>query len=202
MFGDLTSRSDPSLSNVFHGAWTQNLFHRGRHKKIHFDSHGGLDTAFADHGTLIERIDNAGVTVAPANALDKQGRLMVAGYNGGRRTKSGLGSFDDHSLRVVLLRYTPKGKLDLTFGNDGVAVQMIESDNHANRRFLQEYLRDDFKSVGLLLGGDGRTTVAAANAEGDTTYLMSFDERGKPTPTASGASLAHWSVDAIDEQRQ
>lgn len=163
----------------------------------HYDARGALDASFADHGTLTERIDDAGITIASAAALDDRGRLLVAGYNGGRRTTSRLGSFDDYSVRIVLMRYMPSGRLDPSFGNGGIAVQTIEADDKRNSRSLREFLRDYYKSVGLLLEADGRATVAAANAEGDTTYLMRFDKMGKLDPAFGQGGITRNSADAI-----
>ena len=163
----------------------------------HYDARGALDASFASRGTLTERIDDAGTTIAAAAALDDRGRLVVAGYNGGRRTKSRLGSYDDYSVRIVLMRYTPRGMLDPAFGNGGVVVQTIESDDNSNSRLLREFLDDYYKSVGLQLDVDGRAIVAAANAEGDTTYLMRFDKAGKLDPTFGQGGITRNSAAAI-----
>lgn len=98
---------------------------------------GVLDSGFGDGGIVTTRIERDDVTQALAATLDDEGRLLVAGYNGGRNRERGR-DFDDWPIRVVVLRYTAGGVLDHTFGTGGIAahVAVRKPKGHAGRDFL------------------------------------------------------------------
>lgn len=99
---------------------------------------GALDPSFGERGIVTTRIDRDIVTQALAAALDGDGRLLVAGYNGGPKRDS-RGKYDDWPIRVILLRYTTSGVLDTSFGTGGVASHVLapgRRNEHAGRDFL------------------------------------------------------------------
>ena len=114
---------------------------------------GELDASFGEHGIVTTRVDKSGATQAFAATLDGDGRLLVAGYSGGRKVREPRGSFDDWSIRAILLRYTSKGVLDKSFGDGGVAARVLEpvgQDEWKGREFLI-YDHDHTKTAGLVL---------------------------------------------------
>ena len=133
---------------------------------------GVLDSGFGDGGIVTTRIERDDVTQALAATLDDEGRLLVAGYNGGRNRERGR-DFDDWPIRVVVLRYTAGGVLDHTFGTGGIAAHVLvpgKPKGHAGRDFLY-YDREKTKSAALTLDRQGRSVVAASSDEGPIVLL-------------------------------
>ena len=87
-----------------------------------YDASGAIDPAFGDHGLVNVRLNSDGVTEASAALLDPEGRLLIAGYNGGRKLRSKVGSFDEWTNHLFVARFTADGRLDGSFGQHGFAV--------------------------------------------------------------------------------
>lgn len=139
---------------------------------------GALDPSFGERGIVTTRIDRDIVTQALAAALDGDGRLLVAGYNGGPKRDS-RGKYDDWPIRVILLRYTTSGVLDTSFGTGGVASHVLapgRRNEHAGRDFLYyDYGRT--KAAGVILDRRGRPVVASAIDDG-RVRLVRFTREG------------------------
>jgi uncharacterized delta-60 repeat protein len=151
---------------------------------------GELDTSFGDRGLVTTRVNQTAVTQAFAAALDAQDRLVVAGYSGGRKVKNPHGSFDDWSVSSVLLRYTPAGVLDASFGDRGVASQALDPSGK-DKRSGRDYLLYDYnrtKTAGLVLDRQGRAVVAASDGEGPA-LLMRYAQDGRLDPTFGSAGI-------------
>src|SRR4051812_28625603 len=67
-----------------------------------YTTSGALDTTFGEAGIATTRVDETWATQAFAAALDAEGRLLVAGYSGGRQSRDPRQD-DDWSGRSVLL---------------------------------------------------------------------------------------------------
>jgi uncharacterized delta-60 repeat protein len=162
-----------------------------------YTTSGALDTSFGERGVVTTRVDQTSVTQAFAAALDRQDRLLVAGYSGGRKTRDPRGSFDDWSVNAILLRYTPAGALDASFGDRGVAAQAIDPSGK-DRRTGRDFLLYDYshtKTAGLVLDPQGRAVVAASNGEGPA-LLMRYSPDGRLDPTFGTAGIVRTSVGA------
>jgi uncharacterized delta-60 repeat protein len=173
-----------------------------------YTSTGALDPSFGERGIVTTRIERDYATQAFAATLDGDGRLLIAGYNGGRKS-SRPGAFDDWPVRVVLLRYTASGVLDKSFGAGGVASHILVPsgpDGQAGRDFLLYDYRNT-KTAGLILDRQGRSVVAAAGADGPVV-LMRFTREGildssfgsagtvqTPIGQRSGVSALLWDVE-------
>jgi uncharacterized delta-60 repeat protein len=173
-----------------------------------FTSAGALDPSFGERGIVTTRIEQDGASQAFAATLDGDGRLLVVGYNGGRK-RDRPGSFDDWPIRVILLRYTASGVLDTSFGAGGVASHILVPsgpDGQAGREFLlYDYGRT--KTAGVILDRQGRSVVAAAGADGPVVFMRftregvldrSFGSAGTvqtPLGKRSGISSLLWDVD-------
>lgn len=129
---------------------------------------GELDTSFAEQGILTTRVAEAAVTQAFAAMLDNEDRLLVAGYNGGKKSHGHMGSFTDWSVRAILLRYTASGVLDTSFGTGGIVSQDIRAGG-SSRTKGRDFLSYDYrgiKTAGLTLDRMGRPVLAAMSDEG------------------------------------
>jgi uncharacterized delta-60 repeat protein len=69
-----------------------------------YNPDGSLDPSFGSGGLVLTDFGPGGFDEARAVALDAHGRIVVAGRSG---------------FRFALARYTPKGRLDSTFGDGG-----------------------------------------------------------------------------------
>ena len=132
------------------------------------DRYGNLDTAFAaPNGYLVPAIGGT-ASRADALALDPQGRIVVTGSI---TTASG----DD----VVILRLTPDGALDPTFGKGGFVILPRLGDQSGSAVILQP---------------DGAIVVAGATTEAAERQLLvqRFLASGDPDPSfgAAGVVLA------------
>ena len=142
-----------------------------------FTVQGALDPSFGERGFVTTRIDRDGVTQALAATLDGEGRLLVAGYNGGENRDKGR-MLDDWPIRVVLLRYTANGSLDPSFGTGGIASRVLvpgRPNEHTGRDFLR-YDSGRTKAMGLTLDRQGRPVVAAAGDDGAIFLLRTTRE--------------------------
>ncbi len=145
---------------------------------------GELDASFGERGIVTTRVDQAAVTQAFAATLDRDGRLLVAGYSGGSKLRNPRGSFDDWPIRAILLRYTPKGGLDTSFGDGGIASYLLEpsgKDGRQGRDFLL-YDYDHIKTAGLILDPLGRSVVAVSGGEGPGV-LLRYTPEGRLDPS-------------------
>lgn len=173
-----------------------------------YSSSGALDHSFGERGIVTTRVDGAWVTQALAAVLDGEGRLLVAGYGGGRKGK-GKGSYDDWSINTVLLRYTANGVLDPSFGTGGVASRVLVPADQQGRAGM-EFLRYDYdktKAVGLTLDRQGRAVLAAAGEDGpvvltrytkDGALDASFGSAGAvqtPVGPRTGISALLWDAE-------
>jgi uncharacterized delta-60 repeat protein len=149
-----------------------------------YTASGALDPSFGEQGVVTTRVDQTFATQAFAAALDADGRLLVAGYSGGRKTRDSRGSYDDWSVRIILLRYTSAGVLDTSFGERGVASQPVDPSGRDTRNG-RDFLVYDYKhakTAALAIDRLGRAVVAASTGEA-AALLMRFTPDGKLDPT-------------------
>jgi uncharacterized delta-60 repeat protein len=87
---------------------------------VRYTPAGVLDTSFGTGGIVTTDVNADGIGTSPdvakAVAIDLQGRVVVAGY-----------SDNDYNDDVAVVRYTPVGALDTTFGGgDGIVTTNIK----------------------------------------------------------------------------
>jgi uncharacterized delta-60 repeat protein len=99
-----------------------------------YDAAGRLDPTFGAGGTVVT--DLGGDDAADALVVQRDGKVVVAGHRG---------------LDLALARYSLDGRLDRSFGRDGIVV----TDLGATERALR-----------LLLRPDGRLVVAGSRPDG------------------------------------
>jgi len=133
-------------------------------------SAGKLDKAFGTKGSTITNFSP--FTFQPfAFALEPNGKILVAGTVGG--TASGV-------LEFGLARFTANGKLDTTFGTDGVATTNFVAGLDAPSAFLLQ------PNGQILMGGfkdGGRHTPGSLS-------LVRFNSNGALDPNFGTAGIA------------
>src|SRR5262245_4740532 len=128
---------------------------------VRYTSRGRLDTAFGRDGTVLTRVSQGG-NRANAVAIQPDGKILVAGLSGKPNRK------------LALLRYTPQGALDPTFGGDGtVTTDITDTGDAANAVVIQP---------------DGKI-VAAGQAGGAAFALARYETDGSLDPTFGGDGI-------------
>lgn len=174
-----------------------------------YDASGTLDPTFGDHGLVNVRFEHDGVTESSAALLDAQGRLLVAGYNGGRKTKTKLGSFDEWSNHLMVARFKADGQLDTSFGEGGFAlVDVLPATTKviANPKCKQEpktclwLAEQSLKShereflvyahapAGLAIDAQNRIVAGASASDGTYTLTRFLDDGKLDTTFGSGGT--------------
>ena len=166
-----------------------------------YDAAGALDASFGDRGLINVRMKHDDVTRPSAALLDSQGRLVIAGYNGGRKVHTKLGSFDEFTNHLAVARFTTDGRLDSSFGDHGfaladivpepakeelnpkcLATQTVETCRWAHKQVLKErereFLQHHEGPAGLAIDAQNRI-VAGASASDGTFVLARFLGDGK-----------------------
>jgi uncharacterized delta-60 repeat protein len=138
-----------------------------------YTSAGKLDTTFGTKGSTITNFSS--FTFQPfAFALEPNGKILVAGTEAGTPgTPSGITQFG-------LAQFTANGKLDTTFGTDGVAATAFAAGADAPDAFLLQ------PNGQILMGGfkdGGRHTPGSLS-------LVRFNSNGALDPTFGTAGIA------------
>ncbi len=132
------------------------LLNTGQLTIARFNTNGALDTSFANAGQFTPGIFS-GSGQANAVAVDSAGRIVVAGQT--RDVPSG-------NFRFTVLRLTPAGQFDPSFGAAGVANAFLNSlDATANSLAIQP--NDEIVVAGAaLLSGQSNIAVARFTTAG------------------------------------
>ncbi|MBK9097161.1 MAG: T9SS type A sorting domain-containing protein [bacterium] len=122
-----------------------------------FNSNGSLDTTFADNGKAVHRFNGNLAGEMYGVKVLSDGRILTAGF------RTGSGAFG-------VMRFSPDGERDMTFGSGGEAVLPLAA---------------TFHPVGCLFLGDSAVVMATvAFTAGLTQFVMAMiDSSGNPVPT-------------------
>jgi uncharacterized delta-60 repeat protein len=137
--------------------------HGGFASATRFDSRGGVDSSFGAHGRTTTAVAGSmGSSGAYAAAFDARNRVVIAGGNGGD---------------FLVVRLTPDGDLDRTFGGTGAVTLDLGKDDHASAALVMPNgtivaagtstdfnRRGAFALVGLTGAGRGGTEYASMTA--------------------------------------
>lgn len=122
-----------------------------------FAASGDLDPTFGGDGRVLTRIRHQ--TIANAVAIQRDGRIVVAGW-----TRSRIGP------RVLAVaRYLTDGSLDPTFAEDGIQQTAVG--------------RDFGEVEALELDGMGRIILAGLTDDGHTWSVVRYDQNGTLDPS-------------------
>ncbi len=153
-----------------------------------YDAAGTLDPTFGDHGLVNVRFNHDGVTEASAALVDAQGRLLVAGYNGGRKSGSKLGSFDDWTNHLIIARFTTDGQLDASFGQGGFALADIVPQDRSHKSHERYFLVYQHAPAGLAIDAHNRIVAGATASDGTYTLARFLDDGKLDTTFGSGGT--------------
>jgi uncharacterized delta-60 repeat protein len=138
---------------------------------IRVEVDGKLDNGFADHGIAVTPIGKDDVS----NAIAIQGDGKIVSFGS---TESVLGDPQD----LALVRYTPDGQLDLSFGQGGIVTKSLN-------------VGDDF-ARSVLIQPDGKFLLSGftkdANKEYDI-FVTRFNDNG--SPDASFGAIGNLVID-------
>ena len=122
---------------------------------------GKLDASFGSHGIATVAFSRG--AAIKAVAIQSDGKIDVAGY-----ALNTLGE-----LRIALARFTTAGKLDVTFGSNGIVATTFAHGGYANALVVQP-------NGDLLVAG----ASGSDNTFGDGTFTLArYDSHGKLDPS-------------------
>ena len=143
---------------------------------VRFNADGSIDTTFGDAGRLAVDFSLAARDdAAQALVLQPDGKLVVAGY-----------AFDASNARkIAILRLTPSGQPDATFGVNGRAEIPQSGTTRTAKAALQ-------------LQTDGRILLAAQDIDTDleecTGFVARLNPDGSTDPSFGGGGIAGLSL--------
>jgi len=177
---------------------------------LRYTADGRPDPSFGDHGEVILGQSEGSQFEPTALAVDSQGRALVAGtttltsQNG---EAAGYGPNLESGETATVLRFTPTGKLDTSFGVDGVVSSTFGFPPPIYRPAppgeVVHYARPHVQVTGLVVGSENRpiltgtadTYFGACRDElpGTRPFHESFVARltvgGEPDPTFNGTGV-------------
>lgn len=139
-----------------------------------FSSDGTLDSSFGTNGIALTSVGLNGS--ASAVAIQSDGKIVVAGHSVVDRTSSGF----------TLVRYNPDGKLDQTFGKEGIVVPTAGINTGRASTIAIQRDRKILVGGGINVGGFDDFALARYNPDGthDNTFgrsglvVTSIDKAG------------------------
>jgi uncharacterized delta-60 repeat protein len=134
---------------------------------VRYTPDGNLDPTFGSGGKVTTRIRT--VDSADAVVLQLDGRIVVAGVSSGGR---------DPEFAVI--RYTPDGSLDPTFGSGGKAVTAMGSRGGAGHLFGPQYIYGRVYG-GIALQSDRKVVGVSSTDEG--VILLRYNSDGGLDPS-------------------
>lgn len=139
---------------------------------------GSIDTSFGTNGLVITDVNNH--TQGNSIALQSDGKIIVAGYIENSGT----------SISLLVLRYNINGSLDISFGNNGIALFNNEMNG------LSVKIQTDGK---IVIGGRIANAFALARLKVDGNLDEDFGFNGLVTTTIIGNSYES-QINAINIQ--
>ncbi|HEX8267425.1 MAG TPA: FG-GAP-like repeat-containing protein [Pyrinomonadaceae bacterium] len=146
---------------------------------VRYNANGTPDLSFGENGRVVVAISNQN-EVVNAVAIDGNGRIVVVGS---------IEPFDDTPITdFLIVRFTPNGALDTTFGNGGAVTASQGS-------------TDSFNAVAIQ--PNGRIVAAGGTSDGGLAVVMGFTPNGVIDQSFGDLGLNFFDVPAMtDEQIQ
>lgn len=136
---------------------------------------GEPDRSFGVNGIVVKSLQN-GEDLAKSVAIQPDGKIVVAGS-----------SFNGDSFDFAIARFTPQGRLDQTFGKEGILLTSVRD--------------GDDKVYAMTLQPDGKIIVAGSsdNGSADDIALMRINSKGSPDESFGNKGVIITSVQKGDE---
>jgi uncharacterized delta-60 repeat protein len=148
-----------------------------------FTAAGALDTSFDVDGKVVTQIPGYPEAYAESVALQRDGKIVVAGY-AGIPAESG-----NPAIAVfALTRYTSTGLLDPTFGTGGIVTTEIGEGGYAKAYAVAVQPDQKIVVAGDALNPGQRFAIARYTTTGDLD--QTFAGSGKLTPDVGGSASA------------
>ncbi len=132
---------------------------------------GDLDLSFGIGGVVTTDFDHGSYDEANALALQRDGKIVVGGYSNHRNKDALYGP--DH---LALVRYTPEGRLDPGFGNDGKVVINAGSLKEAVTSVIID--NDQTILAGGFINGENRGDLLLAKLQPNGTLTPAWGNTG------------------------
>jgi uncharacterized delta-60 repeat protein len=140
-----------------------------------YNADGTLDTSFGVGGKVVTTF--GGFSEAKALVLQNDGKIVAAGENS-------VEGFD-----FALARYHPNGRLDTSFGGDGLVITDFGGGDRADALTID--ITGRIVAAGVAGGADGMgSALALARYRGDGSLDRSFGIGGKVTTSVANDTVA------------
>ena len=142
-----------------HGAFTKTMLFR-------CNPDGSYDKTFGDSGFIYTKVGDREAVIR-SMAIQNDGKIVAVGY-------AGENYYDSirNYIKLILIRYNKDGKLDKSFGNDGIAYIKIRKSNLLSTEVV---LQPDGKI--LVAGTLQSLEVAGFNS---AMFVARFTKNGQP----------------------
>jgi uncharacterized delta-60 repeat protein len=146
---------------------------------VRYNANGTPDLSFGENGRVIVAISNRN-EIINAVAIDGSGRIVVAGS---------IEPFDDTPITdFLIVRFTPNGALDATFGNGGAVT-------------VDQGSIDSFNAVAIQ--SNGRIVAAGGTSDRGSAAVIGFTPNGIIDQSFGDLGLNFFDIPAMtDEQVQ
>ena len=141
-----------------------------RFATVRFNADLSLDTSFGNGGIVITAIPTIGLEAAYAVARQSDGRLIVGGTV---RQEKSLAGQEFASQDMALVRYTANGRVDPSFGSNGIAIVGLDGDSDSS------YSDDAVRS--FVIQPDGKLVIAVkydVSGQGNFWELVRLTSNG------------------------
>ena len=150
---------------------------------IQLNTDGTLDNSFGTAGVAVQRVSEVALNAEDIGydvALDAEQNILV----------SGSSTDTNYVRRPIVVRFTPSGELDTTFGVDGVAtIPVLEVGGNSFQ--------------GVAVQPDGKIVASGYFANTELWYVMllvRFDTNGVLDPTFGDAGIVKFNYGNVDDE--
>jgi len=147
-----------------------------------YKPNGALDSSFGSGG-IVKTITSSPDDVPRAVALQRDGRIIVAGV---RQTEN-VGS----GYRFMLARYTRSGTLDSTFGSRGIVTTAVGGRDQDYASGIAIQPNGKILVAGTTLGPSLQTLIALVRYNPNGSLDTTFGSNGKVTTTIGSDAVAN-----------
>jgi uncharacterized delta-60 repeat protein len=159
-----TRATNPHFGKIILAGERTNFEGRNELAMARLTANGTIDTTFEGDGMLVGKFGNYSKAFVRGLLIQPNGRYVIAGH--------AVGGNAHGETPITLARYRPSGRIDRSFGTDGVAyINFGGTDNGS----------DVIQSTdgGLIVAGTSNNRFALAGLSANGTLNLSFGTGGK-----------------------